>query len=226
VSVKSYLEEGYLVETLLNFMALTGWSPQAAVTSEGITATNEEIFTLAELIERFSLEAVQAKGAVFNIEKLNWLNREYLKKLSDQELLAYFGAELGEGAHFTEPQLLILAKALTDKTSTKKEALDLLRSAEMAYLFNKPSVTLELIKNSAHVPRLIELLKTIPDADFIPETIKTAIWDFATEAGRGEVLWPMRTSLTGEAKSLDPFTVASLLGKQETVSRLETAARL
>ena len=70
------------------------------------------------------------------------------------------------------------------------------------------------------------LLEEIDDVFFTPETIKTAIWDYATEAGRGSVLWPMRYALSGRDKSPDPFILSSILGKEATIRRIENAIKL
>ena len=79
VAVEDYLQKGYLVEALNNFMALLGWNPGEGETSE--------IFSMNELIEKFSLSHVQVHGAVFNIEKLNWMNNEYIKSSDLDKLL-------------------------------------------------------------------------------------------------------------------------------------------
>ena len=74
--------------------------------------------------------------------------------------------------------------------------------------------------------KIIGLLEKIADKKFIASEIKSAIWDFATEEGRGNVLWPMRYSLTGKDKSPDPFTVADILGKKESIKRLKKASEM
>ena len=70
------------------------------------------------------------------------------------------------------------------------------------------------------MPKLAELLEKVNESDWTTENIKNTVWDFATETGRGEVLWPMRVALTGLPKSPDPFLVAEKLGKAETLTRL------
>ncbi len=77
VAVEDYRAKGYLKEALVNFVALLGWNP----------GTEQEVFSLEELIDQFSLEKVNKAGAVFNLEKLNWLNFEHLRKKSDAEVL-------------------------------------------------------------------------------------------------------------------------------------------
>lgn len=177
-SVFDFKKMGYLPEAIINFIATLGWSPQAQ-------KLEQEFFTLEELIKYFDLTKVQKSGAIFNLEKLNWFNKEYLKKLPESERLAKI-------------------------------------KSEHEFFARKPeNIAPELLKNTAFLPEVIRLLENIPEADFSSvEKIKNAIWDFATEKGRSEVLWPMRVALTGQAKSPDPFTVAAILGKSESLERL------
>ncbi len=110
----------------------------------------------------------------------------------------------------------------------QKEYLEqsLARAGEFNYLTAQPSYDKELLKNQAHLAKLQELIMALPEDDFTVENIKAAIWDYATEVGRGEVLWPMRVALSGREKSPDPFALAEMLGKQETLKRLDYAAKL
>ncbi len=210
--VGEYLSQGYLPAALVNFMALLGWSPQA-----GEQGTDEEVFTLSELAERFSLEAIQKGGAIFNIEKLNWLNREHLRRLSEKEQLEYVSSAL---PHLDKNILTKITPLILDKAANWEEIKKLDEEGELSYFFTAPSPTKELLKTTEHLPKVVELLEKLDDKDWTAENIKAAIWDFATEVGRGEVLWPMRVALSGREKSPDPFTLATVLGKNETIKRL------
>ncbi|MEI8337853.1 MAG: glutamate--tRNA ligase family protein [bacterium] len=86
VSLTYYREQGYLPEAILNFVAMIGWN----------SGTDQEIFSLDELIEQFKIEKVQKGGAVLNVEKLDWINKEYIKKLSDKEILEQINKYLPE----------------------------------------------------------------------------------------------------------------------------------
>lgn len=212
-ALTDYLAMGYLPAALVNFMALLGWSPQA-----GEQGTDEEVFTLPELVERFSLEAIQKGGAIFNIDKLNWLNREHLRHLPEQDQTAYVLKALPN----LDPQVIAkITSLILDKAANWDEIKKLDEAGELSYFFEAPTVSKELLKNTAHLPKVIELLEKIDEADWNVENIKAAIWDFATEVGRGDVLWPMRVSLSGREKSPDPFTLAAILGKEETTIRLK-----
>ena len=221
VAMTEYRKEGYLPEAIFNFLTLLGWSPQSA--SSG-TATNDEIFTKDQLIELFDLKAVQKSGAVFNTEKLKWLNREYLKSKPVAEITEEIRQYLPTG-RLTEAQISIVSKILLDRISTIHEVAHIWASGEFDFLLETPKPSKELLKTTEHLAGLIELLTDLPAEDFVIDKIKNKVWDFATEKGRGEVLWPMRVALTGQAKSPDPFTVAELLGKTETISRLTYASQ-
>ena len=202
LAITDYREQGYLPAALVNAMAFLGWNP----------GTDQELMTLEELVQQFKLEQIQKSGAIFNLEKLNWYNREYLKKLSDQEF-----------ADLTHTPLA-LAVELKNRVTTLKEVPAAL--AEFQFLNQTPQPDKKLLKTTEFLPTVISLLEKIPEANFTAEAVKNAIWDFATEQGRGQVLWPMRVALTGLEKSADPFFVASLLGKTETLKRLNYAATL
>ncbi|MBP9856257.1 MAG: glutamate--tRNA ligase [Candidatus Pacebacteria bacterium] len=212
-ALTDYLALGYLPAAMVNFLALMGWSPQA-----GEQGTDEEIFTLEELVKRFSLEAVQKGGAVFNLDKLNWLNREHLKRLPAEEQTKYVLTALPN----LDPAVIAKITAIIlDKACTWDEIKKLDEAGELEYFFTAPSPSKELLKTTEHLPKVVELLEKIPESDWNAENIKAAIWDFATEVGRGDVLWPLRVSLSGREKSPDPFTLASILGKEETIKRLK-----
>ena len=210
--VGEYLSQGYLPAALVNFMALLGWSPQA-----GEQGTDEEVFSLAELVERFSLEAVQTSGAIFNLEKLNWLNREHLRRLPAQEQTDYVLTALPN----KNPDVIAkITSLIIDKASNWDEIKKMDEAGELSYFFTAPNPSKELLKTTAHLPKVVELLEKIDAKDWNAENIKAAIWDFASDVGRGDVLWPMRVALSGREKSPDPFTLAAILGKGETVRRL------
>ncbi|HEC30707.1 MAG TPA: hypothetical protein ENI66_01695 [Candidatus Yonathbacteria bacterium] len=83
----------------------------------------------------------------------------------------------------------------------------------------------DIEKTRERIEKLISMLQEIPQEDFTAEKIKEAIWDYATEEGRGNVLWPMRYALSGRDKSPDPFLLVEIFGKKETVERLQIAVK-
>lgn len=211
-SLAEYRGQGFLPEAINNFLALLGWSPQA-----GKDGTDQEIFTMGELIEKFSLEAIQKSGAIFNLDKLNWLNREHLRRLTPEKQTDYVAEAL---PNLDKKVLAKITTLILDKATNWEEIKKLEADGELTYFFEAPNPSKELLKTTEHLPKVVGLLEKIPESDWTAENIKNAVWDFATEVGRGDVLWPMRVALSGREKSPDPFTLASILGKEETIKRI------
>lgn len=212
VALLDYRDQGYLPEAVLNFLAFLGWNP----------GTEQELFTLDELIKNFSLEKVNKGGAVFNTEKLNWYNREYIKKMPEDKILI----ELKKNLDLPED---ILLRALPSIIERINKWSDLENQEEFGFYKNLPEYNGENLiwKKSDKEKTLMYLEKAkelLSSADFTnTDMIKTSIWDYAESVGRGDFLWPLRYSLSGKEKSPDPFTLAYILGKEETISRINKA---
>lgn len=222
--ILEYRAEGYLPEAMLNFLALIGWNP----------GTEQEIFSKDELIAQFDFTKIQKSGGAFNEEKLLWMNKEYLQKLSTNEFLIYIKNALPESitqaSGYTEEILRRLLPTIKERIHVHTEVTTIAESGEYDFAFTTPELNTKLLrwKNDASVADCVPRLKTLEtllgEADFSsPDTIKTAIWGYAETVGRGEVLWPFRVSLTGKEKSPDPFISAYIIGKQETLVRIKNA---
>lgn len=223
-----YRNDGYLPETMRNFLALIGWNPGG----------NEEIFTSNEkentLLEKFSLEKIQKSGGAFNDEKLRWMNKEHLQRQSKEFLFEYLKSTitgtLTELPQFSDERLTKLAPIVFERIHDKIDIRKAVEEEEYHFAFQAPEYDTELLKwkNDESVsdcaPRLEKAIELLTEAKFeTPETIKDAIWTYAEDVGRGELLWPLRTCLSGRAQSPDPFTLAYILGQEETISRIKTA---
>ncbi|KKW34752.1 MAG: Glutamate-tRNA ligase, partial [Candidatus Giovannonibacteria bacterium GW2011_GWA2_53_7] len=100
-------------------------------------------------------------------------------------------------------------------------------AGEWGYFFEAPAgLTKELLKDVAPLAEVVKLVAAVSDNDFTADKIKSAVWDYATQEGRGRVLWPMRVALSGRERSADPFTIAAIIGKAETIKRLTHALDL
>lgn len=223
-SLNEFINKGYLSEAVLNFVALLGWSPQSIHNNE--TDSNLEILNLEQLLKLFELNKVQKSGAIFNIEKLNWLNREYLRRLSNEEFISQsepYLSELKKLPEYSAEKFSKIIPLILDRIYILSDLSKMYEDGELQYFFTKPSYTKDLLKNTAFLEDTTRLITDIPEEQFTAETVKASIWDFATEKGRGEVLWPMRIALSGKEKSPDPFTLAEILGKEETIERLRAA---
>jgi glutamyl-tRNA synthetase len=222
VAVHSYREKGYLPEALLNYLSVLGWTPPSA----------KEILSLEQMVAEFELVDVHKSGAIFDIEKLNWFNHSYLTSYTLDEYerrLLDFAKTKGVDDIST---LHHVSHDLQQRAQTLEEALQLYEG-EYKGLHEEPSYDNALLLKGAKVDaqtaqKRLEftssILGAIPDdAMFDADRIKKEIFDYATEQGRGSVLWPLRVALTGKEKSPDPFTVAGYLGKARTLQRIQTA---
>lgn len=215
----TYRDLGYLSEAMVNFLALLGWSPQAKGGAEA-----NDVLSLPEIVKLFELTDVQKSGAVFDVEKLNSLNREYLKKLTPELSAGWLAKGLTDKtknlANYDENKLADVAPIILERVSNYDELREAEEASELKFWFEAPTPDKKLLKTTEHLPKLAELLEKVNESDWTTENIKNAVWDFATETGRGETLWPMRVALTGLPKSPDPFLIAEKLGKKETINRL------
>ena len=219
-----YKTDGYLPETMRNFLSLIGWNPGG----------EQEVFPGDTLMEAFSIEKIQKSGGAFNEEKLRWMNKEYLKLLTETEKVLYFKDALPEQTvslpQFSEERTTALAPVALERIHNKTEIIEAALAGEYNWAFQTPDYETEILKwkNDESVadvvPRLQKANKILAEADFTsPETIKSSLWDYAEEVGKGELLWPLRTCLSGRAQSPDPFTLAFILQKEETLSRITKA---
>ncbi len=226
VAVIDYKEKGYLPEALVNFVAFLGWNP----------GTEQEIFSLEELITAFTLQKVGKSGAVFNLEKLDWYNREYLKKMSSDELVSYITTFLPErfNGKLSVEALNNLAPILLERISKGSDLALMDHNGELGYFFERPSYPVEklLWKNTAkdiilsNIEDALQELGSLPEDAFSVEQLKEKIMEFLKDKEKGPMLHPLRFSLSGLDKSPDPFVIASVLGKTETLERLKIAKEL
>ena len=218
VSLTYYKDRGYLPEAILNFVAMIGWNP----------GTDQEIFSLGELIDVFDLSKVQKGGAIFNVEKLDWFNKQYINKMSIEEF---------EKSAFEFTKTKINGKLISlikEKISKYSEIPDLL-NGELSFIdsadkYSKESLKWksepDLINTKQYLKLIIDIISNIENIDFNKDLIKSQLWPLAEKMGKGNILWPMRYALSGKDKSPDPFTISEILGKDETIKRLRFAYEL
>lgn len=224
-----YRDEGYLPDAMLNFMALLGWNP----------GTEVEIFTLPELMDAFTLKRMQKPGAIFNPEKLEWINKEHIKRLTKDEqcaqIIAYLPESLIHAKGYSETKLKEIIPLVIERITHFGEVATLAEEGEFTYYFETPVYAKEKLfwKEERDTAKLQErlmhttsLLEKLNEDQFTKGAVKEALWDYAEKEGRGQVLWPMRYALSGKDKSPDPFQLAEILGKNETILRLNHARGL
>ncbi|MCX6719107.1 MAG: glutamate--tRNA ligase [Candidatus Taylorbacteria bacterium] len=229
LAITEYRERGYLPEAVINYLALLGWHP----------IDNREVLSMEEIVKDFTLERIQKSGAVFDEEKLAWFNREYLLKLNDDEFIerakTFIPAWLLNDSKNREVLARILP-LIRDKAHVFGDIPKFFESAgELSFIkeaMDYPEEMLLWKKNpdpAAALKNLIaagELISNIPADEFNADNIKNAIWSYAEANGRGDVLWPLRVSLTGMEKSPDPFISSFILGREESLKRIEKARNL
>lgn len=224
VTLSEFGKLGYLPEAVVNQLALLGWNP----------GDEREIFTLDELVSEFSLEKVQKGAATFSYQKLDDINKQHMSRLSQEKLREYIIAFLPDdyAVWFTEHKELsdkIIADVITERISKFWDVGDMATDGELEYFFIRPQIDKDLVtfkdesleQAQEHVKTLVAKLEGVSDIDWNKEYLKDFLWDWTGEVGRGSVLHPMRTTLSGQKQSPDPFTLAGILGKDETMARLQ-----
>lgn len=217
-SYEDFIAKGYLKEAILNYIALLGWSP----------AGEREIYSLEELAQVFDLSGISKSSAIFDVDKLTWMNGEYIRALSQEEFLErakpYLDAALKKEfdrakiAKLIQPRLETLTQ-IEEKVSFLNEMPDY--SLEL-YAHKKMKTTPE---NS--LPILLEAREALEQVEeFTNDALYAALCALAEklEVKNGRVLWPVRVAISGTAVTPGGATeLAEILGKQETLSRMDAS---
>ena len=211
---KGYKEEGFFPEAVNNFLALLGWND----------GTEQEIFSLEELIEKFDLKRIHKSGAKFDPEKNKWFNHQYLQKQTDTSLAKAFQVILEEKGISTSLDITRVVALIKERANFVTEFWEL-----SDYFFVAPtSYDEKATKNWKEetpvlMKQVIEVLNTIED--FTSLKIETILkeWMSTNEIGMGKVMQPLRLSLVGALKGPHLFDIIEMIGKAETVNRIEKA---
>ncbi len=215
LAMTEYRDQGYLPEAILNMVSMVGWN----------SGTEQELFSKEELIKEFDLAKVQKSPAVFNQEKLNWINKEYIKKIEPDILKNLIFQYLPNNLHIDK-----LIPVISERIVKFSDISDMLNNKELDFFINCPKIDKNKLnykdtpeeKTKENIKNVISILESI--SEFNLENIKEKIMEYANALpSRGEVLHPIRFALSGLDKSPDPFTIAEVLGKNETISRLQKA---
>ncbi len=210
-SFHDLVKRGFLPQAIMNYLALLGWAPE----------DNIEIFSLEELVEKFSVERISKSPSVFDIEKLKWVNQQYLKKLSDEEFLALCKPFLKEAYEIDSNSWLAeLVRLYSKQVTYGLEIVEVVRD-----VFNKPSLSSEgkLFLKEDGVLNTIEIFRNkILECDWTIESIKKAIEETKTEAGvKGKMLFmPIRVGATNLMHGPDLANFVWLFGKETVMKNL------
>ncbi|MBQ2432973.1 MAG: glutamate--tRNA ligase, partial [Clostridia bacterium] len=222
-SFEDLMEDGYLVEAIINYLVLLGWSPRG----------EREFFTLKELEEAFDLEGLSKSPSFFDTIKLNWFNAEYIKQLAPEKYLEHARPWLNkvlDESKFDYKRLCELLQSRTEVFNQLPEMVDFFAAMPE---FDKELYTHKKMKTNPEVA-LDALTKIRPVLENLTEwteeklhdTVMQAITEFGMK--NGQMLWPLRIAISGKMSTPGgAFEIAYLLGKEETMKRLDVSiARL
>ncbi|WP_031530806.1 glutamate--tRNA ligase [Dyadobacter crusticola] len=214
---KGFREEGYLPEATANFLALLGWN----------AGTEQEMFSMEELIQSFSLERVHKAGARFDIQKANWFNQQYLKQLSDEVVIDQLKPlYASQGIEVTSGQLTQIVHLLKERVHFVKDIV-----SESLFLFSAPEAYDPEVALKKWNEEAVTAIGGLKDAlaayngDFTAHEIKEVISLTMEKLGikMGKVMQALRLAVTGAGAGPDLMIIMEILGKQEVVQRLENA---
>ena len=215
VNVRQYREEGYEPEAVVNFLAFLGWNP----------GTEEEIFSLEDLVQAFSIERVGSSGVQFNVDKLKWYNEQHIRRLSRQELLERARPYLPASA--TDEYLAKVLDLLLERITFIR---DLESSAR--YFFEDPDEYEEAGVQKRWKEDSAELVSAYADRLEARESVtatgaEEALRELAEErgAGAGRIIHPTRLAVTGVSFGPSLFHLMEVIGKEACVRRMREAAR-
>ncbi len=222
VAVEDYRKKGYLKEALVNFVALLGWN----------AADDKEFYSMDELIEKFSLEGVNKAGAVFNLEKLNWLNGEHIRAKSPKEILPLVEEELSKskysGNQFSEEYILSIIAAMRERVGFVKEFID-----NCEYFYEEPKDYDEAALKKRWKADSADLLKHIRDE--FAKLENPSLEDFETTLrstaerlgiGLGKLIHPVRLAVSGVGHGPGVFDLLSIIGKEKVIERIDKALEI
>jgi len=219
VAVEDYRDKGFLKEALINFVALLGWNP----------GDEQEYFAMKELINKFTLERVHKAGAVFNIEKLNWLNAEHLRSKPNDELLLMLKENLSKSFFqdkvLRDDYLLLIIEAMKPRVSFVNEFI-----TNCTYFYTEPTEYDESIIKKRWKEDTPEQLKKLRDniaelnnpakGDFEDALTKTAE---ELNIGKGKLIHPVRLALSGIGTGPGVYDLLYIIGKDKSMERINRA---
>ena len=213
-AVGDYPRQGFVAPALVNFLALLGWSPK----------TEEEIFSLEDLTQRFSLEAVNRAPARFDVEKCAWMNQQHLLRMSDEGFAKAAAVVVTEAGLPVGDDFSVLAKMVKEKVRLLSELPDAVRfllEDEFAY----DVAAVEKVKSNAQAAASLTAMTAhfSAVAEWSSDAAKEAIAATASELGvkAGQLMFPLRVALSGKSGGPDLGEMLAYLGRERSVSRLQ-----
>jgi glutamyl-tRNA synthetase len=222
VAVEDYRDKGFLEEALINFVALLGWNP----------GDEQEYFTMEELIDKFTLERVHKAGAVFNIEKLNWLNAEHLRNKPNDELLLMLKEELSESIFkdkvLDDDYLLLIIEAMKPRVSFLNEFI-----TKCNYFYTEPTEYDENVIKKRWKEDTPEQLTKLRDNivkinNPVKEDFEIGLTKTAEELNisKGKLIHPVRLALSGIGTGPGVYDLLYIIGKDKSIERIDRALKV
>ena len=211
---KGYKESGYFAEAVINFLAFLGWNP----------GTEQELFSLNELVESFDLKNVNKAGARFDPDKTKWFNHQYMQKAEIDDLTSSFISATPELASIDSGYVELVVNLIKERATFPSDFWGLSH-----YFFKAPENFAEAALKKAWkehskdlMLQLIAELETADDSSV--EALQTAVkgWITLNEIGFGKIMMPLRVALVGALEGVDVFDIIYLIGKSETIKRIQT----
>ncbi|MFD1017031.1 glutamate--tRNA ligase [Winogradskyella rapida] len=214
---RGYKEDGYFPEAVVNFLAFLGWNP----------GTEQEIFSLEQLISDFDLEKVHKAGARFDPDKTKWFNHHYMQQQLDLDLATQFKAIQPELAEMDVNYIALVVGLIKERATFVSDFWNLSH-----FFFTTPTSFDEKASKKALKEGTADILNKVialvnATEDFTVENLQTEIkgWITTNEIGFGKVMMPLRLALVGALQGPDVFDIMFMIGKAETVKRIENLVR-
>ncbi len=232
VAVDEYRKKGILPQALINYLALLGWNPK----------DGSEIMSLSEIVEKFDLQDIQKSGAVFDYEKLLWMNATYIRQMSGEELLEAALPFLGDYVRRESDETF--QNLLSGKTLSRNQLISMLAleqerikalheiGEKMAFLLKskleyEPAVLVWKKGTVSDVQMILPLVKAELEhlSDWSAVSIREALQRVVQSSakGVGDIFWPARVALSGQQSSPSPEEIAEIIGKEESIARINAA---
>jgi glutamyl-tRNA synthetase len=219
VAVEDYRDKGFLKEALINFVALLGWN----------AGDDKEFYYMDELVSNFELERVNKAGAVFDLQKLNWLNAEHLRKKSNKELLSLLKDEIQKSKfkdhNYSDNFLSLIIESMKERVSFIKEFID-----TCTYFYESPKEYEQKSVEKNWKPETPEQLNKLKEEFALlnnptKEDFEHALAKVSEEinVGKGKLIHPLRLAVSGKSTGPGMFDLLFILGKDEVVKRIQAA---
>ena len=217
-SYQDLIEKGYLKEAILNYILLLGWSPKG----------DQEIFTLQEMIENFHIEGISKSPAIFDPQKLRYINGEYIRKLTPEEFHEKALPWIRKGVSKADVDTHLIAQVLQARCEVLEDIPEQLDFIDTLPVYSNELYISKKMKTNEEtsleaLKAALPVLEAIPEAEFDVEHIHAALFDLIAKLGvkNGYMLWPVRVAVSG--KQFTPgggIEICAMLGKEESLARI------